>query len=74
MFTDSNNLLHIRVHTLGYVHFVFTYCNNPVQVLLSLKRHSTIRKIRPLPVCLITMKQFQIPYVHTGAATSLPTR
>ena len=44
MFTDSNNLLHIRVHTLGYVHFVFTYSNNPVQVLLSLKRHSNYQK------------------------------
>ena len=44
MFTDSNNLLHIRVHTLGYVHFVFTYSNNPVQVLLSLKRHSDHQK------------------------------
>ena len=47
MFTDSNNLLHIRVHTLGNVHFVFTYCNNTVQVLLSLKRHSDHQKNPP---------------------------
>jgi len=47
VFTDSNNFLHIRVHTLGYVHFVFTYSNNPIQVLLSLKRHSDHQKNPP---------------------------